>query len=71
MEMGRSILEHMAKLSGEPLNWTIRLVRSPLMQSFRELRSPYLLMAGNVLKGMGAQAALTSRYAPAPAPRNA
>ena len=49
MEMGRSILEHMAKLSGEPLNWTIRLVRSPLMQSFRELRSPYLLMAGNVL----------------------
>ena len=47
--MGRSILEHMAKLSGEPLNWTIRLVRSPLMQSFRELRSPYLLMAGNVL----------------------
>lgn len=25
MEMGRSILEHMAKLSGEPLKWTIRL----------------------------------------------
>ena len=49
MEMGRSILEHMAKLSGEPLNWTIRLVRSPLMQSFRELRSPHLIMAGNVL----------------------
>ncbi|MFR1532930.1 MAG: hypothetical protein ACLSTO_04230 [Bilophila wadsworthia] len=24
-------------------------MRSPLMQSFRELRSPYLLMAGNVL----------------------
>ncbi len=49
MEMGRSILEHMAKLSGETLNWTIRLVRSPLMQSFRELRSPHLIMAGNVL----------------------
>lgn len=49
MEMGRAILERMAELCGEPLNWTIRLVRAPLMQSFRELRSPHLLMAGNVL----------------------
>lgn len=49
MELGRSLLEHMAKLCGEPLNWTIRLVRSPLIQSFRELRAPHLLMAGNVL----------------------
>ena len=32
---------------------------------------PFDPVAGNVLKGMGAQAALTSRYAPAPAPRNA
>ena len=49
MELGRSLLEHMAKLCGEPLRWTIRLVRSPLIQSFRELSSPRLIMAGNVL----------------------
>ncbi len=49
MELGRSVLEHMAKLCGEPLNWNIRLVRSPLIQSFRELPSPHLIMAGNVL----------------------
>ena len=49
MELGRSILENMAKLCREPLRWTIRLVRSPLMQAFRELPSPRLIMAGNVL----------------------
>uniref|UniRef100_UPI00263127EF small ribosomal subunit Rsm22 family protein n=2 Tax=uncultured Bilophila sp. TaxID=529385 RepID=UPI00263127EF len=49
MEMGRSLLERMAELCGEELKWTIRLVRTPLMQAFREVRAPHLLMAGNVL----------------------
>lgn len=50
MELGRSLLEAMASLCGEDLRWNIRLVRSPLLRSFRELRKrPLLLMAGNVL----------------------
>ena len=49
MELGRSLLETVAELCGEPLRWKIQLVRSPLMRSFRELRSPHLIMAGNVL----------------------
>ena len=50
MELGRSLLELLAALCGEKLLWKIRLVRSPLLRSFRELgQRPLLLMAGNVL----------------------
>lgn len=50
MELGRQLLESLASLSGERLLWKIRLVRSPLLRSFRELKShPLLIMAGNVL----------------------
>ncbi|MEG2140241.1 MAG: small ribosomal subunit Rsm22 family protein [Bilophila sp.] len=49
MELGRSLLEAVAALTGEPLLWQIRLVRAPLMRAFRELRKPHLIMAGNVL----------------------
>ena len=55
-----------------------RIIDECLVAYLRDSRDAWELqpdgsyrMAGNVLKGMGAQAALTSRYAPAPAPRNA
>ena len=55
-----------------------RIIDECLVAYLRDSRDAWELQpdgsyrtAGNVLKGMGAQAALTRRYAPAPAPRNA
>lgn len=49
MEIGRRLLEMVAKQSGEPLLWKIHLLRTPLGQALREAEGSLLILAANVL----------------------
>lgn len=53
LELGRLLFEDLAKRLNEPLLWSIRLERAPLVQGLRGVREsgdrPLLVTAGNVL----------------------
>ncbi len=55
MELGRLIFEQLAEALQEPLHWNIRLIRSPFAKALREVQTPLLITAGNVLNEWSSQ----------------